>query len=118
MAVRRGKVAWHGRNAPRSEARQFLVLPGDLDVVPRGTLSDGSLRPADQICEDEYRAAISCVVRAVVGVSRAEVTTAVARALGYGRTGGTIEHRIGQTIERMLQAGTLADRLGSLVMGD
>jgi very-short-patch-repair endonuclease len=117
-AVRRGTVAWRRQNTPVAEERKFLDCQDHGDVKPRGAFGDGRLRPASQICEDEYRAAVFGIVQAVVGASRADVTTAVARALGYGRTGDTIEHRIGQTIDRLLRAKKLEERMGSLVMRD
>jgi len=59
---------------------EFLVAPGDLEFEPRGPLPGGTVRDIDHICDQEIEAGVVRVVRAMVGASKEEVTTATARA--------------------------------------
>jgi len=53
---------------------------------------------------------------AIVGAARNEAITATARAFGYARTGDDIEGCISKAVDRLLAAGRLVERVGSLVL--
>ena len=84
---------------------------------PRGQDADGKARHIDHIADVELEAAIRLVVTAVGGAGQEEIVVATARALGYSRTGGTVEARLRKCVQRMVEAGTLREQLGSLIVG-
>lgn len=114
-AVRRGTVMWLVSTGRRSD---FLVTSMDRALEPRGPLPDGTIRDIDYVSEQEIESAVVRIVRAVVGATKGEVITATARAFGYIRTGEHVEERMGAAVDRLLTAGTLVERVGSLVLCD
>lgn len=117
-ALRRGKVTWLPLHASSGRRSDFLVTSVDQAFEPRGPLEDGTVRDIDYLCDQEIDAAVLRVVRAMVGAAKDEVITATARAFGYARTGEHVEGRMRKAVDRLLAAGTLVERVGSLVLRD
>lgn len=117
-ALRRGEVAWLPLQVSSGRRSEFLVMSVDQAFEPRGSLQDGTVRDVDYLCNQEIDAAVLRVVRAMVGATKNEVITATARAFGYARTGEHVEGRMRKAVDRLLAAGTLVARVGSLVLRD
>jgi len=97
---------------------EFFIAMSGGTVEPRGPAQDGTVRKIDHLCDQEIDAAIAKVVTAMVGATKEEVVIATARAFGYARTGSLVEDRISGAVDRLLAAGRLKDRLGSLVLAN
>lgn len=117
-AQRRGTIAWLPLLGSTGRRSDFLVTPVDRPIEPRGPLQDGTARNINHLCDQEIEAAVVRVVRAMVGAAKGEVITATARAFGYARTGENVEGRMRASVDRLLAAGTLVERVGSLVLCD
>ncbi|MDP1794988.1 MAG: DUF3320 domain-containing protein, partial [Acidimicrobiales bacterium] len=115
-ALRQGSIRWLlllGASGSRSE---FLISSTGRAIEPRGPYADGTARHLDHVCDQEIDAALIQVVCAMVGASRADAIVATARSLGYARTGEHVERRLLGALERLVAAGSLVERLGSLVL--
>ncbi len=84
--VRRGRFYW-----PREVER----------VTPRVA----GPRTVDQIAPEELQEAVLLVLRALGPQPRAELVRAVARALGFQRTGSSLTAGIGAALDALLAAG-------------
>lgn len=114
-ALRSGSVRWLPELGGSGKRSAFLVPASVEQFAPRGPSGTGQLRRIDHICEQELDAAAVHVVRLLGGAGRADAILAAARALGYSRTGKSIEGRIGAALDRLMAEGRLAERMGSLV---
>lgn len=117
-ALRRGTVTWLPPLVSTRRRSEFLVTSVDRAFEPRGPFQDATVRDIDHVCDQEIDAAVVRVVRAMVGATKGEAITATARAFGYARTGEHVEGRMGAAVDRLLAAGTLVERVGSLVLCD
>jgi very-short-patch-repair endonuclease len=73
-----------------------------------------SLRRHDRIAAQEYRLAIRAALRESVATFRGELTSVVARVLGFDRNGNGLDSAISEQIEWMVQAGEIRDVGGRL----
>ncbi len=105
-AVQGGRIEWESHSSRRRVSDRFLVVPG-AQLVPRCCMDGDSPRPIDQISETEIAAGVSVVVRAIHGGKRTDVIQQTAREFGFKRTGGLIDERIGQVVDRMVTEGQL-----------
>jgi len=117
-AIRLGAIALLPSVRSTGEQDPFLVTKLGSAVKPRGQMKDGTVRKIDHVCDQEIDAAVVDVVAAMVGAKKEEAVIAAARAFGYARTGSQVEERMGAAVDRLLETGTLKDRLGSLVLAD
>ena len=117
-AVRRGIVTWLPPLVSTRRQSDFLVTSVDRAFEPRGPFQDGTVRDIDHLCDQEIAAGVVRVVRAMVGATKGEVITATARAFGYARSVEHLEGRMRAAVDRLLAAGTLVERVGSLVLRD
>jgi Protein of unknown function (DUF3320) len=70
-----------------------------------------ALRRADRIAPTEYDAAITAVLHECAAATRAALIVAVARALGFDRTGSDIDRAIADRVDVMIEAGRV-ERIG------
>jgi very-short-patch-repair endonuclease len=74
----------------------------------------GSLQRAELLPPLELRAAANQAVKENGGISRGEMVVAIARLLGFQRTGSDLRDRIESVLARMLSDGSLQERGGLL----
>lgn len=106
MAARRGLIRkdgefWFSKNAA-------LMTPRSRRDV------SSSLRRPDRIAPIEYRLAIEMTLRSCVSASKAELTAAVARVLGFDRTGNELDKSISDQIQVMFASGEIRNTEGRL----
>ena len=119
QAVRRQLITYWPPSTSRTiRTTDFLSDLTDHEFEPRGPAADGSVRPLDHVSDDELDAAMMRIVKAMVGASYDEATTATARALGYARSGEHVTRRLRATADRLKTTGRLVERVGSLVAVD
>jgi very-short-patch-repair endonuclease len=82
---------------------QFWSVIGSSLASPRNRRdASNSLRRADRIAPAEYRSAILAFLKASVGASKSELTTNVARLLGFDRTGSDLDIAISNQTDELL----------------
>jgi very-short-patch-repair endonuclease len=99
-----------------------LIPEGDFWVPSGATLQKprnrrdaaSSLRRHDRIAPQEYRLAIRSALRESVSASKDELTSIVARVLGFDRNGNGLDSAISEQIDRMVQGGEIRDVGGRL----
>lgn len=117
-ALRQEAVSWLPVEGLAGRRSDFLVVPVDREVQPRGPLKDGSVRDIRHLSAEEIEAGVIRVVRAMVGAPKDEVIVATARAFGYARTGHHVEGRVAQVVDQMVAKKRLVESVGSLVLRD
>jgi very-short-patch-repair endonuclease len=110
-------------DALRSAFRNGTVTPeGDFWFPSGATLQKPrnrrdaapSLRRHDRIAPQEYRLAIRFALRESVSASRDELTSIVARVLGFDRNGNGLDSAISEQIDWMVQSDEIRDAGGRL----
>jgi very-short-patch-repair endonuclease/DNA polymerase III delta prime subunit len=117
-ALHRGIVEWLPLADSSGRRSDFLVTTLQQQITPRGPMQNGSVRDISYLSDQEIEAAVVRIVRAMVGASKRDVIIATARAFGYARTGEVVEGRVTKAVDRLLETGTLTERVGSLVVPD
>jgi hypothetical protein len=92
------------------------------DIQPTEALAAGSAavpvpqayRPINRVPAEEIADAVRAVLARAFAMSDDDLTVAVARELGYHRTGGRIKAAVGRVTRQMLQEGALAESGGHL----
>lgn len=108
----------HGRTASAKlrEEDGFWCTSAQRDACPvrdRSAVSSSLQRP-DMLPPLEIRAAALQAARDNGGIARDEIVVAVARLLGFSRTGPELRGRIDAIVARMLAEGTLQEENRSL----
>ncbi|MFB9308616.1 very-short-patch-repair endonuclease [Agromyces hippuratus] len=86
----------------------FVSVAGrTVDRVRSATIE--ATRSVSQVHASELQLAVENVVRDAAGASRAEVTSAVARAFGWSRTGSEVSQAIAREIDGMVQVGLITE---------
>jgi hypothetical protein len=93
--------------------RAFLWPPDTARVEPRVA----GPRTVDQIAPEELQDTVLAVLRAAAPLPAEELVRATARALGFQRTGASLQAGISGGIDALRAAGQVAERDGALVAG-
>ena len=72
------------------------------------------LRPIEKVPETEIAEAVRAVLTRAFAMPASDLAVAVARELGYQRTGARIRAVVDRVVQQMLQDGALADAGGNL----
>ena len=107
---------------PQSWTENVVPSPseGRGDVGPHGRSDGGagggglSARPIEKVPETEIVEAVRAVLSRAFAMPAPELEVAVARELGYQRTGARIRAVVGRVVGQLLQDGTLVDSGGNL----
>jgi very-short-patch-repair endonuclease len=86
--------------------------PGGADTTEVCTGTAAAPRPIDKVPADEIAAAARAVLTRAFAMSRDDLVVAVARELGYQRTGGRIKIAVGRVADGMLHDGELVESGG------
>jgi Protein of unknown function (DUF3320) len=94
---------------------EFWSAPGATLEKPRNRRDAAhSLRRHDRIAPREYRLAIRSALRESVCACRDELTSVVARVLGFDRNGNGLDRAISDQIDWMFRTGEIRDVGGRL----
>lgn len=85
----------------------FLWLAGVTTPTVRGADSNGVTRPIDRVALEEIERAAVEVLRGQFALPREDLGVAVARELGYGRTGTRVGPRIGAALDGLVASGEI-----------
>jgi hypothetical protein len=105
-------------DALRSAFRNGTLTPEGDFWFPRGATlqkprnrrdAAPSLRRHDRIAPQEYRLANRSALRECVSASKDELTSVVARVLGFDRNGNGLDSAIAEQIDWMVQGGEIRD---------
>ncbi len=108
-------LRWAFRNGTLIPEGDFWVPSGATLQKPRNRRdAASSLRRHDRIAPQEYRLAIRSALRESVSASKDELTSIVARVLGFDRNGNGLDSAISEQIDWMMQGGEIRDVAGRL----
>lgn len=93
---------------------QFLWPYGMQEPPIRSTNSVGDTRPILEVPPEEIEAAISAFVEQAFSMGRDDLIAAVARELGYDRTGQHVAAAVGDAVERLSKKGDLIETGGQI----
>jgi very-short-patch-repair endonuclease len=97
---------------------QFLWLR-EMTMPPvRAANFAGDVREIHEVPPEEIAACITAFLQAAFSISRRALIIAVARELGYHRTGTLVSGAIGNVVNDLIARGTLVDTGGQLRLGD
>lgn len=97
LAVQRAQVIRDG---------DFLMIPGS-DVTSVRTPTGMVARKVEQVHLEELAIATVLTIRDVGAINRSEVVQGIARVFGWTRTGATVERRINEAIDRLVNDGNV-----------
>lgn len=118
IAAKVMKAAQHAERIKTIVRRgQFLWLAGMGVPCVRNRNSDGP-RNIDLICAEEIGQAAWLLLKAQFGMSRQDLITQTARALGFNNTGVSIASAIETALEVELKNGRILDNVSSLCAVD
>jgi very-short-patch-repair endonuclease len=96
--------------AGEAQVRGDFLWPTGLATPPvRAADADGNVRPIDEVAPEEIAAAATAVLRAAFSINRGDLVVAVARELGYDRTGANVAAVIGDVVGGLLGSGAFAE---------
>jgi len=104
-ASRAGTIEWRG---------PFLWTPKGGATVVRAADAYGAVRPIREVPPEEIEMATVQVLDTLFAINRDALVAAVARELGYDRTGTHVSAAIGDVVDRLTHDGTIADVGGQL----
>jgi very-short-patch-repair endonuclease len=94
IVVQRGEFVWH----PRMEKPPVRSLD-----------ATGKARPIQEVAIEEIQEAALAILEAQFSLGRDDLIVAVARELGYGRTGGVVSSRIGVALDTLEQSDAVVN---------
>jgi very-short-patch-repair endonuclease len=92
----------------------FLWPHGMTEPPVRALNSNGKARPIHEVAPEEIEAAIRTVLCLAFSIGREHLRVAVARALGYERTGGKVSQAIDDVISALIERQSVTDIDGQL----
>jgi hypothetical protein len=96
-----------------------IVLWPPLSAPERGPGGEvGPARPIGKVAEAEIAAAVRAVLLRSFAMPHDDLLVAVARELGYQRTGGRIKVAVGRATERMIRGGVLVEAGGHVRLSE
>lgn len=106
-----------GRGRIVSEGGCFHLKDAPVPVRDRTAASSKTLKKPELLPPQEIREAVVALVRDSHGARREEVTTVVARWLGFLATSQQLRERIDGQIDALVSQGRLSEEAGVLVLG-
>lgn len=92
-----------------------ILWPAVLTALTvRGADADGRARPIQEVPPEEISAGVIAYLRNAFSIPEEDLVTAVARELGYDRTGTHVATAIGDSVRALIAAGTI-DNVGGLL---
>lgn len=93
---------------------EFLWTRGMGAAIVRAADPDGQVRPIREVPPEEIADAATRALEALFAINRDALVAAVARELGYDRTGSQVSAAIGAVLDQLLSNGAIVDVGGQL----
>ena len=113
-AVTEGVVSWDPSTRTGRIDGRFCVIDGQ-PIRPRRPLDGEEPRKIELISESEIAEGLLLAIDSMHGGSRDDVILQASRCFGYKRTGGNIQARIGQVVDKLIDTGIVRNIQGVVV---